>query len=204
MPKNLIPVVLSLAAVLLGLLASSFLFQPEPTDFKSGTRLNPPRQIAPFALTDANSQPFTPAQFSGRWSLVFAGFTHCPDVCPTTLTLLKQVTQQLEAEGKPLQVVFLSIDPGRDRPEALKTYVEYFNPGFIGVTAQEPALMNFARGLGMVYAKVEGKSPGEYTMDHSTAMVLVNPQGQIEAYITAPHQAATIVSDLSRIIPSRS
>lgn len=204
MPKTLIPVVLSLAAVLLGLVASSFVFQPEPTDFKSGTQLNPPRQIAPFALTDANGQPFTPARLADQWTLVFAGFTHCPDVCPTTLTLLKQVTQQLQAQNKPLQVVFLSVDPERDRPEALKTYVEYFNPDFIGVTAQEPALMDFARGLGMVYAKVEGKSPGEYSMDHSTAMVLINPKGQIEAYITAPHQAAAIVSDLSQLISARS
>ena len=190
---------LAVGAALLGLAASAWWFSPPPPPvLKTGTALPTPRAIGAFELVDANAQPFGPAQLTGRWTLVFAGFLTCPDICPGTLKFLQQLHGKLAAQGQDLGVLFLSIDPERDRPEQMKSYLEFFSPDFMGATAQEPQLMPFTRALGLAYQKVP--TADGYTMDHSAALVLLNPQGNIAAYFSPPHGLDAMAADLRALM----
>src|SRR4051812_35058681 len=128
MPSKLWVPALALTAALLGALAAQYWLgsgKSAQGTLQSGTLLPNPRPVADFALTAEDGKPFTRAQLDGRWSLIFVGFTRCPDVCPTTLSTLKSVAGRLADQGKSLQVIFLSVDPERDTPEALERYVHY-------------------------------------------------------------------------------
>ncbi len=200
MSSKALTAIAAVFAALCGLFAASWWFQPQQVQLKSGTLLPQARQIADFTLTDQDGKPFTKTQLSGHWTLLFPGFTHCPDVCPTTLAFLKQLHSKLAAENKPVSVVFLSVDPERDQPKQLASYVHYFNPSFTGVTAGEPELGRFAQGLGIAYAKVPGKTADTYSMDHSAAMVLINPRAQIAGYFTPPHTLDAMSADLAAVM----
>jgi protein SCO1/2 len=191
----------ALIALALGIFTASRLYGPrDAAPLLSGTRLNEPRPLAPFALTDHDGQPFTQAQLQGRWTLLFAGFTHCPDVCPTTLALMAQLRRRLGAAAGSLELVFLSVDPGRDTPERRKTYGAHFGAGIRGVTAPGAQLDALCANLGLAYITVPGAGAGDYTVDHSTALVLLDPEGRIAAYFQAPHRLDTLAADLSGIV----
>lgn len=190
----------SVFALLLGLAAAAYLLAPQPGQLTSGTLLSQPRALPEFALIDQDGRPYTRAALLGHWSLVFPGFTHCPDVCPTTLAYLKSLHDALAQQGKALNVVFLSVDPERDRPEQLATYVRYFNPAFAGVTASEPELARFAQSLMVTYLKVPGERPESYSMDHSAALVLINPQAEVAGFFTPPFELDAMKTDLGSLI----
>lgn len=192
--------VIAAVAAMAGLLVAQLLLAPDTVDIESGTLLQQPRAIEDFRLADSAGEAFTRARLQGRWSLVFAGFTFCPDVCPNTLALLKGVKARLDAQQRPLQVVFVSVDPERDTPEKLGQYVHYFDPAFVGATGPNEELDKLARSLSLVYAKVPGDSPQNYTMDHSAALVLINPQAQVAGYFLPPHRIETLAADLARIV----
>lgn len=198
--KSVLYGMIAALAAVLGVVVAVTLSQPRGTaELQSGTLLPQPRALPAFTLTDQDGQPFTAASLAGRWTLLFPGFTYCPDVCPTTLALLKQVKAGLGPE-QPLQVVFLSVDPERDTPARLKSYIAQFDPAFVGVTVGEPQLADVTRALGIAYAKVPGASPESYQMDHSASMILLNPQGQIVAYLTPPFEAGRLVADLKPLV----
>lgn len=177
-------------------------YAPPPAAVQSGVMLGAPRPVAEFTLTDHDGQPFANAQLRGHWSLVFAGFTHCPDVCPTTLGLMKVVAQQLG--GKAPAMVFLSVDPERDTPAVLKQYVQHFGPPIVGVTGARESLDRFCASLGIAYVKIPGASDADYTVDHSAALVLLDPQGRVAGYFPPPLKADTLAADLSRIVDAPS
>lgn len=157
-----------------------------------------PRALPAFALQQSDGTPLTPDELRGRWTVVFLGFTHCPDVCPTTLTELSQAQKAwdaLPAERRP-RVLFVSVDPDRDTPEKTGEYAAYFHPDTLAATSPEPALQAFATALGMVYMKVP-LDDGDYTMDHSSALVLVDPQGRQAGLIRPPLVPADIAADLA-------
>jgi len=165
------------------------------------TVISPPRPLPEFALIDQAGAPFDASRFQGRWTLVFFGFTRCPDVCPTTLAMLAQVEKLVAASPAAIapQVVLVSVDPERDTPEALAKYVKFFSPTFTGVTGSVTAIDAFTRALGIPVAR----SPlpnGDYTVDHSAAILLFDPQGAMHALFSAPHTAATIAADYRRIV----
>jgi protein SCO1/2 len=200
--KSVLYGIIAALAAVLGVVVAVTLSQPRgAVDLQSGTALPQPRALPAFTLTDQDGQPFTAASLAGRWTLLFPGFTYCPDVCPTTLALLKQVKAGLGPD-RPLGVVFLSVDPERDTPERLKGYIAQFDPAFTGVTVGEPQLADIARALGIAYAKVPGATPESYQMDHSASMILLDPQGQIVAYLTPPFDAAKLVADLKLLVGS--
>jgi protein SCO1 len=167
---------------------------------QSGTLLGTPRPIAEFALTDHLGQPFDNDRLRGRWSLLFAGFTHCPDVCPTTLGVMKAVSQQLGAKAP--AIVLLSVDPERDTPAVLKPYVEHFGPNVTGVTGARESLDRLCESLGVAYVKIPGATDADYTVDHTAALVLVDPQGRVAGYFTPPLKVDTLAADLTEIIRS--
>ena len=187
-------------AALLGALAAHLWLEPPAPRLQSGTLLPQPRAIADFSLIGEDGKPFTKSDLRGHWSVVFTGYTHCPDVCPTTLATLKSTAAKLGARADRVQVVFLSVDPERDRPEALERYVHYFDPRFRGVTAPNAELDRLAPQLGFVYLKVPGANPDAYTMDHSAALILINPDAQVVGYFTPPLKADALAQDLSMVI----
>lgn len=206
--RNTLLILVAALAMIAGLLAAAFLRPSGTPAIESGTLLRTPRALPAFALVDEDGQPFTNQNLQGHWTLVFPGFTYCPDVCPTTLGLLKNVEAQLGDRARNLQVVLFSVDPDRDTPETLSRYVRYFSPRFKGATTAEPGLKTLAQALGVAYVKVPGESSidgaDRYTMDHSAALVLVNPRGELAGYFTPPLNVDALVRDLGRILEQAS
>jgi protein SCO1/2 len=148
--------------------------------------MDPPREFGDFALIDHRGAPFTPDAFKGRWTLVFFGFTNCPDVCPTTMAFLSQFIDELEGtEAEDTAVVMVSVDPARDTVEQLASYVPYFNPDFTGVTGEFLDLFRFATALNTPFRKVAGQGE-DYQVDHSANVVLINPRGHYHGFFKAP------------------
>jgi protein SCO1/2 len=156
-----------------------------------------PDPIARFSLVSHDNRPFDNAAFKGKWSFLFFGFTHCPDLCPTTLAVFDQVHRLLgqrpEGVGD-VQFVFVSVDPERDTPQVMKDYVGHINPAFIGVSGDGKELAPLADSLGVVYAKAPGTTPDQYFMDHSSAVLLISPRGELIGVFAAPHAAQKIVT----------
>jgi protein SCO1/2 len=148
--------------------------------------LETPRDIGEFELVDHHGAPFNRARFKGNWSLVFFGFTYCPDVCPTTMTFLNEFTASLEdTEARDTQVVMVSVDPARDSVQQLASYVPFFNPEFIGVTGEFLDIHRFATALNTPFRKVMGEGE-DYQVDHSSNIVLINPRGDYHGFFKAP------------------
>ena len=164
-----------------------------------------PRVIADFALVDDEGAPFSLDNLRGQWSLIFFGYTHCPDVCPSTLYDLKLVHEKLEqlngdAETNH-QVLFASVDPERDTPEQLNKYVDYFHPDFIGVTGPQEQLAPLTMQLGIAY-RIEEHEAGatQYNVDHSVSILLMNPEGRLHGVFPAPHDADKMAGELAAVI----
>ena len=145
-----------------------------------------PRDPGEFELLDHRGKPFSRAQLLGRWTLVFFGFTHCPDICPTTMVELADLKLQLvNTEAEATQVVMVSVDPARDTPERLSEYVPYFHPDFLGVTGDFAAILSFAQRLNAPFRKLSEPN-GDYQMEHSANVVLMNPRGDYHGFFRAP------------------
>lgn len=137
-----------------------------------------------FALTDHNGQPRSIKDFAGKVVVVFFGYTHCPDVCPTTMSELAQVKQALGAEGDRLQVLFVSVDPERDTPAVLKAYMQPFDPSFLALYAPTPEkLAALARDFKVFYQKVPRKDSADYSVDHTAASYVYDPQGRLRLFV---------------------
>lgn len=167
-------------------------------ELTAGTWLARPKTPAPFELSDGTGRAYTTADLAGHPSLLFFGFTHCPDVCPTTLALLAQVAHAAPVRG--LRVIFVSIDPGRDTPALVGSYVHAFDPAFIGLTGSEGVIRAVARDYGVAVNKVELPG-GDYTMDHSAVVFLLDAHGRTAAVFTPPFEAAAMSADLKRAAP---
>ena len=164
-------------------------------DLASGTWLPRPKPIADFQLTDHLGRPFTAAELQGRPSLVFFGFTHCPDVCPTTLVKVAQVKKVGALPG--VQVLFVSVDPERDTPAALALYVHAFDPDFIGLTGEANAIKRIATEFGVAVNRVDLPG-GDYTMDHSAVVFLLDRRGRMVGVFTPPFDIQRMAQDLRR------
>lgn len=188
-----------LAALSAGLLAAALMRAPAE-DYKAATVLKTPRALAQARLLNENGDAVTTDSLRGQWHLLFAGFTSCPDVCPTTLSLLNRVVEPLGAEA-PLRVMLLSVDPERDTPKKMKPYLAAFNPRFGGLTGDANELQTLRSSLGLLAAQVP-QDKG-YTIDHSSSLVLLNPEAQIVAYISPPFDAAAITGDLRQLMEKK-
>jgi len=194
---------IAIVAVAAGmLLARAAMNTPDPVPaLTKATLLTPVKSLPDFALLDQDSKPFDRARLERHWSLLFFGFTRCPDICPTTLGLLSQVQRQLSdlpASQRP-QVVLVSADPQRDSAAQLRPYVRFFNPDFIGVTGGDAAIQHLARAMG-VSITMRPLANGDYTVDHSTAIFLVDPNGAMRAVFSTPHSPNVIADDYRRIL----
>jgi protein SCO1 len=200
-------VVVAIVAVTAGMLASRALLErAESTQqpaLATGTALNPPRPLPALDFIDQDGQPFGAERLQGRWSLLFFGFTSCPDVCPTTLAMLAQVEKRLAdlPQTQRPQVILVSVDPQRDTPAQLAAYVKFFSPSFTGITATQSVVDEFTRQMGVPVA-ITKLPEGGYTVDHSASIFLVNPQGALQALFSPPHSPQPIIDDYQRIVTS--
>ncbi len=148
-----------------------------------------PMAVQPFALVDHRGKPFTLEQLKGRWSFLFFGYTNCPDVCPTTLSMLDEVARELAKEpvsNRDVQFVFVSVDPARDTPEVLGKYLRNFKPNFIGVTGAGDMLMSLTLQLGIYVEREMPDADGNYLVDHGTAILLIDPAGRLLGVFQSP------------------
>lgn len=181
-----------LIALLLGSALAAGIFvamkssTPEPP--RSATILPAPGDLSDFALVDHNGEPVDASIFRGQWDLVFFGFTHCPDVCPTTLQTLANARRALiEAGAKTIpRIVLVSVDPERDTPEILGRYVGYFGPDHLGITGELDEIRQLTGGLGIYFEKTE-TGDDNYGVDHSAAVLVIDPDGKFTALFSAPH-----------------
>jgi protein SCO1/2 len=188
-------------AVVLGSLAYRVTREPlldEAALREQGTYLLPnPRSLAPFSLVDQRGNAFTNASLLGHWSLLFFGYTSCPDVCPVTLSALAQAETKLSHEGPKklfddLQVYFVSVDPDRDDAATIERYVGAFSPRFVGVSGTQEALAAFAQQLNVAFMKVPDNKGG-YAVDHTGNIVVIDPKGRYVGFMKLPHRADRIV-----------
>lgn len=159
------------------------------------------RPLEEFRFTSHENVAFEKQQLLGYWNIVFFGFTSCPDICPTTMHTLKQVKKQLRAQDRwgNYRVIMVSVDPERDTPERLAAYVPFYDSEFVGLTAPLEATTEFAKKLGVLFVAHETDDNGRYDVDHSTALILINPDAEFAGLISAPHKQEEIVADLATL-----
>ena len=202
--------ILLLAALALtgGLMVWFYLHAPEPSQSseppptRQATLLPQLRALKPFSLTDHKGETFDNRSLLGQWTFMSFGYTYCPDICPTTMSLFTEVNDLLQNSNAraPYRITFVSVDPERDSLERLSEYVTYFNPAFLGATGPEPALQKLTKPLGILYERVETEdSAMGYVMDHSASIILVDPQGRFHAYFSPPHDPEMMASDFLTI-----
>jgi protein SCO1/2 len=192
----------AIVAIAAGMLLSRTLLNRAgaPTLAKA-TLLEPSRPLPAMAFVDEQGQPFGPERLRGHWSILFFGFTHCPDVCPMTLALLAQVEKNLTdlpAEQRP-RIILVSVDPQRDTPEQLAKYVKSFSPTFTGITGEQEAIHEFALKMGVPVA-ISPLPGGNYTVDHSAAIFIVDPSGALRALSSTPHAVPLIAEDYRSVV----
>ena len=190
----------------LGLLAAWQLFgrggETKAPQLEAVTLLPQPRELPAFNLRQSDGTPLVAGELAGHWTLVFLGFTFCPDVCPTTLAELAQAQKQWESmpESTRPRVLFVSVDPERDTPGKTGEYAHAFHPDTLAATADVPALEKFATSLGFVFMKAPGANfehnPQDYSVDHSAHIAVLDPQGRLAGLIRPPLQPQAIAADL--------
>lgn len=163
-----------------------------------------PRTLPPFSLRQSDGTPLVPGELKGHWTLVFLGFTHCPDVCPTTLADLAQAQKQWAALPEPTRprVLFVSVDPDRDTPDRTGEYAHGFHRDTLAATGDIPSLEAFARSLSMVFMKVPapaGAPADQYSVDHSASIAVLDPQARMAGVILPPLQPRAIARDLETL-----
>ena len=169
-----------------------------PLTLRYGTVLPAPRPLAAFVLTDQHGTAFANANFVGQWTVIFSGFTSCPDICPLTLALLKSAEEQMRGQ-RHHQVVFITVDPERDTAASLKQFINWFEPRWTGLTGANKELSSLLASLGMAQVKLPALEGENYSIEHSTALVLLDPQGRMAGYWKAPSDPAELAADFSAL-----
>lgn len=202
-----IVLLIAFAALMTGIFVAQHLHfkkDIDPTKFH-GTLLTKPREIEQFTLQGIDETTFDNQRLRGQWTLLFFGFTQCGYLCPTTLNELNKMYKELEKQQiKPLpRVVLITIDPSRDSLEKLKNYSRSFNAQFYAARGDDEIVRKMAREMGIVYSKVAAFSsadPSDYDVQHSGAVMLFNPQGELNAFFTTPHQAKLLAEDYRLLV----
>lgn len=153
-----------------------------------------------FAMKDHNGKPRTLADFRGKAVVIFFGYTHCPDVCPSTMAEMAGVLQQLGPQAERVQVLFVTVDPERDTPQLLSQYVPAFHPSFLGLIGDKAETEKMAKDFRVFYQKVPGKEPGSYSVDHTAGSYVFDPEGRIRLFVRHGQGAEPIVHDLKLLL----
>jgi protein SCO1/2 len=155
----------------------------------------------PFSLVGADGKPVTDRDFRGRYMLIFFGFTHCPDICPAELQVIAQALDQLGDKAKNVVPVFITLDPERDTPEAMANYVKSFGPNFVGLTGSPEAIAAAAKAYRVSYSTVDNNdSPGDYSVDHSALVYLMDPEGRYVTHFSYGLSAEQMAEKLGKLL----
>ncbi|RZL89471.1 MAG: SCO family protein [Variovorax sp.] len=155
-----------------------------------------------FSLADADGKQRTLADFKGKVVVMFFGYAQCPDVCPTTMSEMAQVKQQLGPDGDKLQVLFVTVDPERDTPAVMKAYMGAFDPAFVALIPTQEQLSALTKDYKVYYKKVDGKTPTSYSMDHSAASFVYDTEGRLRLYTRYGAGVPAMVSDVKALLKS--
>lgn len=197
-------VLLACVALVLGLTVNKVLSskgEGDPAELLDAgiVMLQSARSLPALELTDQDGKPQRLDQLEGKWTLVFFGYTFCPDICPTTLAELRQLHQQLPQEAKErLRVVMVSVDPHRDTPQQLKQYLGYFDAGFVGLTGEMEQIQKAANTLGVPFIPAD-TSRENYTVDHGGNLALLDPSGKQRGFIRAPLRTQKLQTQLPQL-----
>ena len=164
---------------------------------KAVSLLEQPRELPTFKMTNQNGLEFSNKDLKNTWSFIFFGFTNCPDICPITLSIMDQVSGQLD-KNISAQNIFISVDPERDKPEKIKEYVAHFNNEMIGLTGNEKQINTLTQNLGAIYS-IQNSDTENYLVDHSAHIFVIAPNGKLAALFSTPHDAKTISDDFKII-----
>lgn len=169
----------------------------DAASLKTVRLINAPRELPDYRLTLSDGSALTPATLRGHWTVVFLGFTHCPDVCPTTLSELAKAQKSWDAlpEKTRPRLLFVSVDPERDTPAKTGQYAHFFHPATLAASTDPTTLENFTQSLGLVYMKIPLEND-DYTIDHSATLVVLDPQGRQAGLIRPPLDPKAIADDL--------
>ncbi len=194
-PKNLITAIILGVALAAGIFVAMNLNQPEK--LHAAFEIPIASELPEFTLIDQMGNTVDSNTFRGQWDLVFFGFTHCPDVCPTTLQLLANVKRELAESGARTlpRIVLVSVDPERDTPELLGQYVDYFGEGNLAVTGDLAEVRTLTAALGIFFEKAPADGEN-YGVDHAAAVIVLNENGEFSALFSTPHIIANFVHDL--------
>ena len=202
--------ILLVAAIAAAGLAAGYLVGRGPAEapvpqLESATLFATPRALPVFSLTDQDGRPFGRTDLEGQWSILFFGFTHCPDVCPSTLATLAAARRELAdlPEAAQPRVVLVTVDPERDTAEKLRAYVAFFDPAFAGVTGTPDAIASLTAQMGVAVRQGERDEFGNYTVDHTAALFLVDPDGALVGIFSTPHTPDGIAHDYRRILQAK-
>jgi cytochrome oxidase Cu insertion factor (SCO1/SenC/PrrC family) len=158
----------------------------------------------PFELTDHNGNTVTEKSFAGKYTLVYFGYTYCPDVCPTGLTEMSNTLDMLGADAEKIVPIFISVDPARDTPDQLREYASYFHPRLIGMTGTPEQVASVAKAYRVYFAKVESKDadadPDDYSVDHSAVTYLMDPNGEFTQHFSHGTDAETMAKRIKEIL----
>ena len=198
-PRNLLVALVLALALVAGVFVA--LRSDTPAVPVSALVLPTPDPLPEFSLLDQTGNTIDRSVFAGQWDLVFFGFTHCPDICPTTLQLLATARAALADQGQdPLpRIVLVSVDPERDTPGIIGQYVDYFGDGNLGITGSLAEISRLTTGLGIYFQK-QATDDDNYLVDHSAAVLVIDPDGRFSALFTGPHNVENFVHDLPIIM----
>ena len=206
--RTTLVILIAAVAAGLGLLASQKYFGAQPVPGWPQTQavrlFQPARELPEFSLRQSDGTQLVPGELHGHWTLVFLGFTHCPDVCPMTLAQMSQAQKQWESIPESIRprMLFVSVDPERDSPGRIGEYAHAFHKDTLAATATIPALEKFAGSLSMVFARVpaeDGAPEDQYSVDHSASMALLDPQGRMSGLVQPPFEPDLIAADLAAL-----
>jgi protein SCO1/2 len=200
--RMLVAIIVAALAMAAGIWAARAVLEHKSVpDELAATRFPAAREIASFSLVDHNNAVFDNSVLKQRWSFIFFGYTHCPDVCPATLSVLNSVAHKLGDLDEDIRFVFLSVDPARDTPEQLAQFVSYFNDDFIGVTGTPAAIEQITRQLGVLNIRAEiDETASSYLVDHTASVFLFDPDGRYHAVFSPPLSADAIAGDFRKIL----
>ena len=198
---NLRRLLLALSAA--GALALSGCDRVAPPHHFNAIDLTGAKYAQGFALPDFDGKPRTLADFKGKVTVVFFGYTQCPDACPTTMAELSGILKTLGPDAAKVQVVFITVDPSRDTPALLKNYVTNFRPDFVALRGDEAQTQAVIKDFKLIVEKVPGKTPGSYTIDHTAGTYVYDPQGRVRLFASQSLDPALLTDDLKALLAEK-
>ena len=162
--------------------------------------INPPRQLSGFQMISDQNKNFDIVDFKGQWNLLFFGFTFCPDICPLTMKQLSVVKEGLKDKENEIKFYLVSVDPDRDSPSNLRTYLDNFDKEFIGLTGEIDQIYKFSTQVNAPFFPVVNSKDENYTVDHSGSLVLINPEGEYAGFFRAPHNQNKVLKALDSLL----